>query len=156
MRFRLGKPAQVALFAEVPLLILAWWLFQEQRADAVAIDFTDAFLTAAHAVVHGHSPYPGLHSPSVAGGYAYVYPPLAAFVFAPFAVLPHAVAAWAATVVVVACFFGALHLFGVRDWRCYGVAILWKPSLFAIQTANLSLLLLLLAAIAWQIGRAHV
>jgi hypothetical protein len=39
---------------------------------------------------------------------------------------------------------------GVRDWRCYGIVLLWPPVWSAIQTGNLTLLLGLAAALAWR------
>ena len=44
-----------------------------------------------------------------------------------------------------------LRLVGIRDWRCYGAAFLWAPVGFGIQTANLSLLLLLGLALLWRL-----
>ena len=39
---------------------------------------------------------------------------------------------------------------GVRDWRCYGLLLLWPPVISAIQTANVTLWFALLAAVAWR------
>ena len=38
----------------------------------------------------------------------------------------------------------------MRDWRCYGLLVLWPPILSAIQTGNLTLFLALAAALAWR------
>jgi hypothetical protein len=54
------------------------------------------------------------------------------------------------TAILVAALLFALHLVGVRDWRCYGAAFLWAPVAFALQTANLTLLILLGLAILWR------
>ena len=32
-----------------------------------------------------------------------------------------------------------LRVVGVRDWRCYGLALLWPPVLSAVQTGNVTL-----------------
>ena len=37
----------------------------------------------------------------------------------------------------------SLWFLGVRDWRCYGVVFLWPPVMSAVQTENVTLLLLL-------------
>ena len=37
-----------------------------------------------------------------------------------------------------------------RDWRCYGVILLWPPVISAIQTGKLTLWLALAAALAWR------
>jgi hypothetical protein len=148
---RLNRFAQIALFVELPLLILGGWLYEAWKLNVTAIDFTHAFLPAAHAVVHASSPYPTPHDPSVLAGTAFVYPPLTAFLVAPLLLIPPAIAAWLVTGAMLGCLWGALWLFRVRDWRCYGVVLLWYPTLFAIQTANLSLPLLLAAAATWRL-----
>jgi hypothetical protein len=39
---------------------------------------------------------------------------------------------------------------GVRDWRVYGLLLLWPAGLAAVQSGNLTLVLGLLAAVAWR------
>jgi hypothetical protein len=39
---------------------------------------------------------------------------------------------------------------GVRDWRCYGLLLLWPPVISAIQTGNVTLWFALAAAITWR------
>ncbi len=41
-------------------------------------------------------------------------------------------------------------MLGVRDWRVYGVTLLWPPVMSGWQTANVSLLLAFGIAIAWR------
>ena len=53
-----------------------------------ALDFHHAFLPAAHAVLHGTTPYSAIGSHALADGTAFLYPPLAAYLFIPFTVLP--------------------------------------------------------------------
>ena len=53
---------------------------------------------------------------------------------------------WAATGLVLACLFVTLWVLAVRDWRIYGVTLLWPPVIDAYQTANLTLALGLLLA----------
>jgi len=43
-----------------------------------------------------------------------------------------------------------LRVLGVRDWRCYGIALLWPPVISAIQTANPTLWFALAAALVWR------
>ncbi len=43
-----------------------------------------------------------------------------------------------------------LALCGVRDWRCYAAVAIWAPTATAVQTANVSIPLGLLAALAWR------
>jgi hypothetical protein len=39
---------------------------------------------------------------------------------------------------------------GVRDWRCYGVLLLWPPVISGIQTGSVTLAMALLAAVGWR------
>jgi hypothetical protein len=56
---------------------------------------------------------------------------------------------------MVLLLLAALRVLGVRDWRCYGIAILTGPVISAIQTANLTLPLLVALAAIWALrGRA--
>ena len=41
-------------------------------------------------------------------------------------------------------------ILGVRDWRCYGLALMWPPVVSAIQTGSLTILLALGAALVWR------
>jgi hypothetical protein len=59
------------------------------------------------------------------------------------------------TAFVIACLVGALLVLGVRDYRIYGAVALWPATINAIQTANLTLPLCLLAALTWRLRR-HV
>ena len=43
-----------------------------------------------------------------------------------------------------------LALLGVREWRCYAIALLWFPVVFGIQTANVTGLLALSTAAVWR------
>jgi Glycosyltransferase family 87 len=112
-------------------------LVEAVRIDVLAIDFGQTFLPAAEALLDGRSPYP-----------EYSYPPLVAFLSVPFALTPAPEAF--VTVAIAACVPAALWILGVRDWRCYVVAFLWAPVFHAIQTANVTLPLLLAAAVAWR------
>ncbi len=124
--------ALVALLV-VPLQKLAWAL----EDDTLGYDFKQAFLPAAERLLDGNSPYPELG-----------YPPLVAFVSAPFALLPSP--ELVAVVAVAACLPASLWLLGVRDWRCYVVSFLWIATFNAIQTANVTLPLLLAASACWR------
>jgi hypothetical protein len=75
---------------------------------------------------------------------------LAAYLFAPFTVLPPLAAEVLATLLVAACVPAALLLLGVRDWRCHAVAFLWVPVIAGIQSANLTLPMLLGVALIWR------
>lgn len=125
----------------LPPVFLGWlvWIGIEQHA--VAIDFTAAYLPAARNLVHGLSPY--LHP-------GYVYPPPAAWLAAPFLLLPKLAAGLAAMAAAVAAITGTVWLMGVRDWRCFAISILWLPCYSVIQTGNAIVILALLCAAAWR------
>jgi hypothetical protein len=112
-------------------------LVSAARKDLLAYDFRQTFEPAAEALLDGRSPYP-----------EYGYPPLVAFLSVPFALLPSSEVV--VTAVMIACVPAALWLLGVRDWRCYVVALLWGPVFNAVQTANVTLPILLGAAACWR------
>ena len=127
-----------------------WLVVANALGHEFAFDVHYAFLPAAHEVVHGSSPYSGLDSQAVREGYAYLYPPLAAYLLAPLTLLPPLGAEILATVLVAACVPATLQLLGVRDWRCYAVAMLWMPVIGGIQSANLTLPMVLGLALLWR------
>jgi alpha-1,2-mannosyltransferase len=134
----------------LPPLAMAWVLVVGWRKDAVAFDFTHAYLPAARAVIAGLSPYPPPTFEALAPKEAFVYPPLTAYLVAPFTLLPAAVAAAVASVLAVACVLAALRVMGVRDWRCYSVVLLWLPTYSAVQTANVTAVAVLGLALLWR------
>lgn len=112
-------------------------IFDSARIDILAIDFRQAYLPAAEKLLDGSSPYP-----------EYGYPPLVAFLSVPFALTPSPEAF--VTIAVAACVPATLWLLGVRDWRCYVAAFLWVSVFNAVQTANVTLPIVLAAAVCWR------
>jgi hypothetical protein len=53
-------------------------------------------------------------------------------------------------VLLVAAALATLPVLGVRDWRCFGIVLLWPPVISAIQTGNVSIFLALVAALVWR------
>ena len=93
------------------------------------VDLEYAFLPAARAVLHGHSPYAGAHAQLRQIGSAYIYPPPVAFLAIPFTALPKPAAAALFTAIMVAATVAGLWLLGVRDSRCYALALVAHPVL---------------------------
>lgn len=147
---RLGKPWQFALCAAAPLMVLGWDLHAATSVGGVAVDLQHAYLGAAREVAHGRTPYPAPQTAPLGTGAVYVYPPLTAFLTTPLLLVPQGVAVWVGIAAMLACFAGALWILDVRDYRCYGIALLWLPTLAAVQSANLSLPLLLAVAVGWR------
>ena len=114
------------------------------------VDLEYAFLPAARAVLHGHSPYAGAHAQLRQIGSAYIYPPPVAFLAIPFTALPKPAAAALFTAIMVAATVAGLWLLGVRDSRCYGLALVAHPVLAAELAGALSVLIMLITAAAWR------
>jgi alpha-1,2-mannosyltransferase len=127
-----------------------WILVSSALGGRFALDFHSAFLPAARAVLHGASPYSAIGSRALADGTAFLYPPLSAYLLAPFTLLPPLAAEIVAVALVAAAVPATLLLLGVRDWRCYAMAFLWWPTIIGIQTGNLTLPMLLGLAIVWR------
>jgi hypothetical protein len=127
-----------------------WILVNSALHGRFALDFHHAFLPAAHSVVHGHSPYSALGSKVLSEGTGFLYPPLGAYLLAPFTLLPPEVAETLAVVLAAAAVPAALLLLDVRDWRCYAIGFLWWPTIIGIQTGNLTLPLLFGLALVWR------
>jgi alpha-1,2-mannosyltransferase len=132
------------------VLAPVWMIVKNALGHEFAFDVRYAFVPAARAVLHGASPYSGVTSRAVRHGVAYLYPPLAAYLFVPFTFLPHVVAGVIATLLVAATVPATLLLLGVRDWRCHAVAFLWVPVIAGLQSANLTLPMVLGLAVVWR------
>jgi hypothetical protein len=137
----------VVSLATLPLLFIGGFAAAALHHGSLAVDTEGNYLPAAHALLHGETPY---RLGDIARGTVFASPPFAALIFAPLLLLPGVAADVIASFAMLACVLGALRLLGVRDWRCYAITCLWLPTLFEFQTANLSGLLVLLAAAAWR------
>lgn len=124
-----------------------WVLVTAALGGRFALDFHYAYLPAAHAVLHGVSPF---HPIAIGAREPFVYPPLFAYLLAPFTLVPHVAAEILATAIVVAAVPATLLVLGVRDWRCHAIVFLWWPTIIAIQSANVTLPLLVGAALVWR------
>lgn len=118
------------------------------------------FWQGARDVVDGVSPYPSPELLATAGAhltsvgiqevFRFPYPAGAAVALTPFGLLEFEPAAAIWLVLCLAFVPAALRLLGVRDWRCYGVALTSMPVLSAVYLGTLTPLLLLLAAAVWR------
>lgn len=148
-RVRLGWLASVAFCGVLPAAILAVVFASSIGDGSAAIDFRP-FYRAAEALLAGETPYPAADALLTASGQPYVYPPLSALLSIPLTVLPLAVAEVLVMVVQVLLVLAIPYLLGVRDWRCYGILLLWPPVISAIQTGNVTLWLGVACALAWR------
>ena len=78
-----------------------------------------------------------------------------AIVSIPLTALPFDAAGLLLMTALAGAALATLFVLGVRDWRCYGIVLLWPPVISAIQTGNVTLWLALASAIAWRF-RARV
>jgi len=107
------------------------------------------FLAAGHAVAHGHSPYPAtaaqLHSNAV-----FVYPRLAAWLFAPLSALPAHAAEDVYTVLCAACIALGAWLLGVRSWVALAAVALGAFAIRSVTLGTVEPLLFLALAVVWR------
>jgi alpha-1,2-mannosyltransferase len=139
-----------ALFALLPALATAWLVHIAFAHGVGALDFRDSFYVAAHRTLHGGDPYAWTRQQIVAG-ISFPYPSLTGLLFAPLALLPPGAASAVFTAVCLLAVPAALRVLEVRDWRVYGLVLLWSPVVVGWQTGNVSLLLLLGLAAAWRL-----
>ena len=143
------SPSELGLYVVVPLILTSWLFYQVYSRRLGAIDFDHAYWPAGMRVIHGLSPYV-YDRAQIAGGVAFVYPPAAALLFAPFALVSRGFSSAVFVVLSLAAGAGTLAVLRVRDWRLYGLIFLWPPVVSAWQTGNLTLLLGLGVALAWR------
>jgi hypothetical protein len=143
--------APLVLFVVLPFVIaLAQWSDLSGRFDTHGFDFRGTLWEPARAVLDGSSPYPDPEDPSVVTGNPSVYPPLAIIVSVALARIDFDAAYLVWSIVLLVATAGALRLVGVRDWRCYSLALLSPPVVYGIFFGNITLLLLLPLALAWR------
>lgn len=147
-RARVQWLASVVFFGVMPVLIVLILFTSAIDGDSVATDFRQ-YYAAAEAILRGESPYGATGDPLTAWGGPYPYPPLPALLAAPLTILTLQAAGLAVMGVLVLVALAIPWFLGVRDWRCYGLLLMWPPVISAIQTANVTLWFALAAAIAW-------
>ena len=146
---RLARPASIVGFGVLPALVVLLLFVDAAREDVVAFDFR-VYYDAAEAVLSGDSPYQSLDDPGAAVARGYVYPPLTALVAIPLTIASPEIAGILVMALLVAGVLGVLYVLGVREWRCYGLVLLWPPVISAIQTGSVTIFLALGAALAWR------
>jgi alpha-1,2-mannosyltransferase len=133
----------------VPLVATLALVFFQFKLHAVATDFHVAYFPAAKRLLSGLSPY-ALTPRQVAAGTGFVYPALSALLFAPFALISRGAAQVIYMLVGIVCVPATLRTLNIRDWRIYGVAMLWFPVFDGWQSGNVTLPLTLMIALAWR------
>jgi len=146
------KPLDVGLYAEVPLLALAfvvWNTVRQGWTHGWLGDFR-IFRSAAHALVHGHSPYvqPTVHH--LAGDQRFVYPAPVGLLFAPFNLLGPTASSLVYLFLSAVAVVVAVRLLGVTDWRIAGLALIGGGVYDSFVNGAIGPFLLLLLAAAWH------
>jgi hypothetical protein len=144
-----AQPWEVACFLWIPTLVVGFTGWYELHNRATLGDFP-IFRAASKAVLHGNSPYVIPSHDALAKFDTFVYPPAAAFLFSPFALVPYSAAKVLMLVLSLASVFIALRFLGVRDWRCYGVAAVSMPVVSTVALGAFTSFLLLGAAATWR------
>jgi alpha-1,2-mannosyltransferase len=142
--------AEVLLLAGLAAVVTIFVLAQSAGHGILAIDFRQAYLPAGRRVLAGASPY-AWSAERIAEGAAFVYPALAAILFAPLAALAGQPASVVWTGLCLLAVPATLAALGVRDRRLYATALIWPTVVAGWQTANLTLLLGLGIALIWRL-----
>lgn len=146
------RVATVVVCAVLPAISVAYVWGDVVAGSDIAPDFSYYYSTA-QAVLDGKAIYPASDEEfDISSGFVleYVYPPLTALVVTPFTAVSLDVASPVFCVLLFVVLIASLALVGVRDWRCYGLALVWPPALDAVETGNVTILLMLTAALAWR------
>lgn len=120
------------------------------HAGSLALDFDHSMWVGGHRAVHGLTPYVAGDSPELATGEPFVYPAPALLLALPFTLLSQGVAGAVWTGLCLLSVLLALGALGVRDWRVYGVVLLWPAVVSGWQSGNVTLPLMLGVACAWR------
>jgi alpha-1,2-mannosyltransferase len=137
------------VFGLLPLLIVGLAVYEAFAGGYAAGDFRHSFLVAGWRELHGIDPYHWTRA-QFARQLSFPYPALAVILLEPFALLPGDFAGDLYLVLCIGAIFGTLRLLDVRDWRVYGVVLLWSPVLIGWQTGNFTLPLMFGCAAAWK------
>lgn len=118
-------------------------------------DFGYVFLPAANDVLAGRDPYMDPDEFEGPPQAPYAYPPVLALVVTPLTALPETahgifVPGVLFSLLLVAATIAGLYLLGVRDWRCYPIALLAPVTLEGFEYGAIGPVLLLLIALAWR------
>lgn len=138
-----------ALIAVMPLLFSGVLVWSVVHGPTAAFDFRHAYWSAGHRLLTGTGLY-GWTQSQYRGGFAFVYPPLSAVLFAPPALLTRAAGATLITFIGLCVAPMTLAVLRVRDWRVYALAMAWLPICAGWLTANESLFMTFGTAAVWR------
>jgi hypothetical protein len=140
---------ELTALGAVPLVALVIGLTTFAGQDRLALDFHQELYPQAQAVADGRDPYPPPDA-DLSDGTNAIWPMAAVLPVVPLTALPPEAADWVVALLVIATLAAALWLLEVRDWRVYGITVLWPPVIDAYQTGNATLPLVFLVALTWR------
>jgi len=143
------RATEQALFGLVPLVATLALIAFQFKLHSVALDFRAVYYPAVERFLHGLSPY-AVSPRQITQGTGFVYPALSALLLAPFGLIGKGTAEVLYMLLCIACVPAILRTLEVRDWRVYGVAMLWFPVFNGWQGGNVTLPLTLMVALAWR------
>jgi hypothetical protein len=146
---RLAWTTSAVLFFVIPLAVLVARFSDMLIREDAGYDFT-TYYAAAEELLRSGTPYRPIDVAAISAGKQYVYPPLTAVVVTPLTVFSQEDAGLVMSCLLLVAVLCTPLLLGVRDWRCYGVVVLWPPTVQSLQTANVTMLLVFAAAVAWR------
>lgn len=144
------RGAQLGGFAAIPCVLTGFLIMAAARTNVLAVDFGHGPWVAGRQLFAGLSPYISPTSPLVAHGSPFVYPALAAVLLAPLSLFSRGDADLIFVVINIASALLTLRVLKIRDWRLYGLILLWPVVISGWQTANLTLPLGLGIALLWR------
>lgn len=144
------RAMSIILFGVVPIAFAALAVYEESKLGLLGFDFKGTIWHPGREILAGHSPYPLPVASELNTGNPSVYPPFALLLGLPFSLLPLGVAYWFWVAALVVAVVTTLRILGIRDWRCYMVALGSCPVAFGFALGNIVILLLPFMAYAWR------
>lgn len=141
--------APILLFGVLPVAVAIAMFSTAHSTGSLSADFHNELYPEAKLLLEWKNPFPGPDA-TLEYGHNLIWPPVAAFLVAPFTALPPGAADLAIALVGLLCFMASLALVGVRDWRVYGAFALWPQMIAEIRVSHLTPVLCLLLALAWR------
>jgi alpha-1,2-mannosyltransferase len=152
LRRAVVRCGSVFLFVFLPIVVVGGIILTSTFGHHTLTPFWDfhVFRNAGNDVLHGRSPYPPADSGVLAHENSFVYPAPAALVMIPFAPIPFTAAAWIFAAIAIVSIPVALRIIGVRDYRCYGIALLSAPFAYSVGLGAITPMLLVGVALVWR------
>jgi hypothetical protein len=126
------------------------WIEWALENGVLGFDFDGTLRHPAIAIRAGETPYPSPVVNEVEVGNPALYPPLLMLLVLPLTFLTDAAGTSVWIVVLAMAVVGALAIVGVRDLRCYALAMLSAPVIAGLIWGNATLVLTLPLALAWR------